>query len=197
MSEAPDNSNRLAWLLGLIFHPAIIMLPTLWLILNDIAYEQAIFWMALISGIILIPGFSVIAFQRRRERYTYQRNSRSPFYMVAWLSVLLCLLLGWGWNAPRVLMSCLAALALWLPIQLLINHYFTKISTHTAVVAGCFTALLLLGKLNDPLLFGVSLGISLLTIWARVVTKNHTLLQVGLGFLVGAGTVLLVFPIMN
>jgi hypothetical protein len=57
--------------------------------------------------------------------------------------------------------------------------------------------LLLLGKLNTPLLQLLMLAIVIITVWARVVTHNHTRLQVGLGLLVGALPPLLVFSVMS
>ena len=65
----------------------------------------------------------------------------------------------------------------------------------TAVVSGCFTGLLVLGKLDSTALIATGLAIIALTIWARIVTKNHTPLQVTLGLVVGAGSVLVVFPV--
>jgi membrane-associated phospholipid phosphatase len=89
----------------------------------------------------------------------------------------------------------MATLAVWLPLQLAINHRITKISAHTGVASGCFTALVLFGKLGNALIVTGILLIVLIA-WARLMTKNHTLLQVILGCVVGAGSVLLVFPFL-
>lgn len=191
----PDNSNRLAYWLGIVFHPAIIMFVTLWLLLDELPLLNSLLWIALIAGIILIPGFTAIALLKRKDRPSHQRSSRAPLYFTAWLSVLLALGLLWFLNAPYILLICLTTLALWLPLQLTVNHFFTKISTHLAVISGCFTALLLVGELSGVVWIGLGILSILLTAWARLATRNHNLVQVFLGILVGSGMVLLVFPL--
>jgi membrane-associated phospholipid phosphatase len=193
----PDTNTGIAYWLGLIFHPAVVMLPTLWIILSDVPLQDAIIWIGITALVILIPGFTMIAILKQQQKYTYQRRSRAPLYITAWLSVITCLLFILFLNGPKVLLLCMATLVVWLPVQLAINHSFTKISTHTGVITGCVTALMMLGKLPNP--FAIILGFIIigLTAWARVVTKNHTRLQVILGFIVGAGSVLLVFSLLR
>jgi len=99
-------------------------------------------------------------------------------------------------SAPRILIAGLTVLILWLPAQMLINHYVTKISAHASVIAGCLTGLLLIGKLNHPVLLALVVSVALVTMWSRVETKNHTVPQVVMGFLIGALPVLIVFPLM-
>lgn len=191
----PDNSKRIAHLIGLIFHPAIVAIGTLLLVLQDLPFEQILVWTALIGGIILIPVFIAIAYFRRQNRHTYQRGTRRPLYIIAWLSVALCFILIQLFEGPQILAICMATLAIWLPLQLAINHSITKISAHTAVASGCFTALVLFGKLGTVLIVAGILLIMLIA-WARLMTKNHTMLQIVLGCAVGAGSVLLVFPFL-
>ena len=66
----------------------------------------------------------------------------------------------------------------------------------SAVAAGCYTGLLVLGKLANPVILIVLTALVILTLWARVVTRNHTLTQVIMGVLVGALPVLVVFPVV-
>ena len=190
----PDNNHRIGYWIGRIFHPAVVMLPTLILVLSDVPLQQSLLWTAVIAAVILVPGIAMIAFLKRQQTYTYQRRSRAPLYVTGWFSVIVCWLLIWLFNGPRELIVCMATLAVWLPTQLAINHYITKVSTHTAVVAGCVTALIVLGKLNTPVVVITAMAIVVLTAWARVMTRNHTLLQVLLGLAVGVGSVLVVFP---
>jgi membrane-associated phospholipid phosphatase len=192
----PDNSKRIAYTVGLVFHPAVIAVVTLLLLLRDLPLMQTLLWSSLISAIILIPIFIVIAFLRfRRNRHTYQRKTRGPLYSIAWLSVMTCLMLILVFEGPQELAVSMATLAVWLPLQLSINHYITKISAHTAVASGCFMALLLLSKLSSGLIV-IAILMIIFIAWARLMTKNHTLLQVILGLTVGAGSVLTVFPLM-
>lgn len=192
----PDQSNRVAHWLGRIFHPAVVCVPTLGLMLRDLPPMQAIGWTVLIVSMVVIPGLIVVLLQACQERYTYQRRTRGPIYGVLWLSVGLAALVIHRLNAPYVLMVCLVTLLVWLPIQLLINALVTKISTHVAVIAGCTTGLMVVGALDAWYLQGFAFIAVGLTIWARVVTKHHTPQQVVLGLIVGIGCVLGVFPWM-
>ncbi len=90
----------------------------------------------------------------------------------------------------------MATLAVWVPLQWAINTWVTKISGHAAVATGCFAALVVLGKAGTPLIEAVLLVLVIVTVWARVVTRNHTVPQVILGVLVGVLPVLLVFPLV-
>lgn len=196
MNDAiPDNSNKIAYFIGLIFHPGLIGIPTLLLILDNLPLKDAIFWTTLMTAILILPGFLLVQVYKRRGRYSYQRELRGVLYSVGWISIIVCLAVLWVLNAPRVLIVCVAALAVWVPLQLGINHYFTKISAHAATAAGCATGLLMLGELPTFAAQMVALGLVIMIAWARVITKNHTVLQVTLGTLLGAGVVLIVFPI--
>lgn len=192
----PDHRNRIAHWVGRIFHPYLLGLPTLIVILKDLSVGEIILWSSLILSVLLIPGLTLAAYLRRQQRFVYQRRTRNPLYLTGWLSSLLCLLILVALDAPRVLIACLLALVIWVPAQWLINHYFTKISTHTAVAAGCATGLWMLGELPTLLVQILVIALVLVTVWARVVTKNHTPAQVILGLLVGSLPVLLVFPLV-
>jgi hypothetical protein len=192
----PDHSNLLAYWLGRLFHPAVLSIPTLALILNDQPLMEALRWTVLVATLVTVPGLIAIALLHRRQRYVYQRHVRGAVYLILWLSVIVCLGVVWGWQGPAALRVCLAALIVWLPLQLAINTYITKVSTHVAVAAGCATGLLLLGKLDSLPLQLTALTIVGLIIWARVTTRNHTVAQVLLGLMVGIGSVLVVFPLL-
>ena len=92
-----------------------------------------------------------------------------------------------------VLQASVSTLAVWIPAQLTINHFFTKISIHAGVMAGCVTALVFLQVLH-PIVQAMLILMVPLVLWSRHVTKNHTLTQLLLGLLVGGGSVLIVFP---
>lgn len=192
----PRRDNRLAYLTGQIFHPAIICVPTVALILSDLPLGEALAWTVLVVALVTLPGLVTMALLRRQGRYAYQRGTRQPLYIVIWLSVLMCLLVLVLLDGPYVMRVCLATLAVWLPVQMTINVYWTKVSTHVAVATGCVTGLWLLGHLPSLPLQVTGLAIIGLTAWARITTRNHTPGQVLLGLVVGGGTVLLVFPLL-
>ncbi len=192
----PDNRNRIAYLIGIVFHPFVIALPTLLAVLREMPVEQAASWTALILLVLVVPLAASLIFLRRQSKYAYQRRTRLPIYIVGWASILLCLTLTIILQAPIVLIACMAALALWIPLQFAINTWLTKISIHTAVITGCVIGLLLLGAFQSPILQLLAIAAIAITAWARMVTRNHTVEQVLLGIVTGALPVLLIFPLL-
>ena len=192
----PDHSNRLAFYAGRIFHPYIICVPTLIAVLSDLPPDQIFAWTLLVLAVILLPTLLFGIYLQRRGRLFHQRSTRNPLYLSGWLSVLVCLVVLVVLDAPQVLIACLTTLAVWLPVQFGINAYITKLSAHAAVAAGCYTGLLLLGKLDNPVVQWGLFAFVVATVWARVTTRNHSIGQVILGLVVGTLPVLIVFPIV-
>jgi membrane-associated phospholipid phosphatase len=110
--------------------------------------------------------------------------------------MLACLGLGLYLDAPRRLMFSLLCLVIWVPFQSAVNARFTKISAHTAVIAGICTALVAMGELNTVPLVLSAVAVVLAVGWARMVTGHHTLQQVSLGILVSAGSVFAAWVLM-
>lgn len=192
----PSQEKRFAVVVGRILHPYWMPIPTVLVILSDIPLVEALKWSAVVLTITLLPGMIAAAFFQSRGHALYKRKIRGPLYLVGWASVLVCLGVVLRFAAPQVLVACVATLAVWLPVQWALNHWVTKVSAHAAVVTGCFVALMLLGKVANPPLGLLLLIVVLITLWARVVTRNHTIPQVLLGVLVGALPVLIVFPLV-
>ena len=192
----PDNRNKVAYAIGKLFHPYLICIPTLLVLLNDIPFQEMLGWLIIIVSILLTPLLLAGKYLERREKYLYQRESRGPIYVTFWISLMGCLIVIQSLNAPRTLIAAILALALWVPIQLAINSYITKVSTHAAVMAGCATGLLVVGKLDNQIALLVVSAAVIATLWARVVTKNHTIPQVVMGLLVGVLPILIIFSLM-
>lgn len=191
----PDTRNGFAVLVGRILHPFLLPIPTVLAVLSDLPLGEAVGWSVLVLGIVVLPAIIASAVAQRRGMPLYRRQSRNTLYLFGWACVLICLMVLLILNAPRVLIACMGALALWIPLQWAINRWVTKISAHAAVAAGGFTGLLMLGKLANPVILIMLAALVILTLWARVVTRNHTLSQVIMGVLVGALPVLVVFPV--
>lgn len=192
----PKEDNRFAVLVGRILHPYLLPIPTTLAILSGMPLMEALGWTLLVFGIVVVPGALAVAVLERRGKYLYQRRTRQPLYLLGWICVLLCLMVVVMLQAPRPLIASVGSLVLWMPLQGAINTWVTKISGHAAVVMGCYMGLLLLGRLETPLVQLILLVLVVLTLWARVVTDNHTVRQVVLGVLVGALPVLVVFPLV-
>jgi membrane-associated phospholipid phosphatase len=181
----------------MIFHPFTVFIPTLVVVLKDTSIEQAVAWILFLAVVILVPALLLIHRARRRQRYTYQRKMRHVLYLTFWVSMAVCLGLGLSLDAPRRLMFSLLCLVIWVPFQSAVNARFTKISAHTAVIAGIASALVAMGELNTvPLVLGAA-AVVLAVGWARMVTGNHTLQQVSLGILVSVAAVLAAWGIMR
>jgi membrane-associated phospholipid phosphatase len=191
----PSQEYRFAVVVGRILHPYWMPIPTLLAILSDLPTSEALKWSIIVLAITLLPGMIAAAFFQNQGHALYKRKIRGPLYLVGWLSVLACLVVVLQFDAPRVLVACVATLAVWLPVQWGVNHWVTKVSAHAAVATGCLVALVLLGKVANPILGVILLVLVIVTLWARVVTRNHTIPQVLLGVLIGALPVLIVFPL--
>ena len=89
----PDNRHRLAYLVGRIFHPYIICVPTLIAVLSDLPPDQILGWSALVLSLLLLPTLTFGFYLQRRGQELYRRQIRSPLYLLGWLSVLVCLAL--------------------------------------------------------------------------------------------------------
>ena len=197
MSDAaPDQSNRFAVIVGKILHPYFLPIPTILAIMAGLPFSEVLKWAVIVIAITLLPGMTYAAFLQFRGHKLYSRQTRGPLYLVGWLSVLVCLGVVVYFNAPLTLVACVATLAVWLPLQWAVNHWVTKVSAHAAVATGCFVALILLGKVGNVLIGLILLACVIITLWARVVTRNHTIPQVLLGVLVGALPVIFVFPLV-
>jgi hypothetical protein len=160
--NAPDHSNKFAFLIGRIFHPFLVIMPTLFAVLSDLSLAEAAKWMLIVLGIVLTPGILINTYiGYRYKKYVYEREIRGPLYMIGLLSGLACLAALIILQAPRILIAGLTVLIVWLPAQMLVNRYVTKISAHAGVLAGCLTGLLLIGKLNHPILLALVVTVTI------------------------------------
>lgn len=194
--QVPNQEKRFAVAIGRILHPYWMPIPTVLVILSNLPLAEALKWSGVVLAITLLPGMIAAWLFQRRGHALYKRKIRGPLYLVGWISVLVCLAVVLQFRAPQALVACIATLAVWLPMQWGVNHWVTKVSAHAAVATGCFVALVLLGRVTNPILGLILLVTVVITLWARVVTRNHTIAQVLLGVLVGALPVLIVFPLM-
>ena len=191
----PNQEQRFAVVVGRILHPYWMPIPTILAILSDLPLDEALKWSIVVLAITLLPGMIAATLFHNQGHALYKRKIRGPLYLVGWVSVLACLVVVLQFDAPRVLVACVATLAVWLPVQWAVNNWVTKVSAHAAVATGCLVALAFLGKVANPVLGVILLVAVIITLWARVVTRNHTIPQVLLGVLIGAMPVLIVFPL--
>ncbi len=192
----PQENNRLAVLVGRVIHPYFLPIPTTLAVLSGLPLLEALAWTGLVCGIVVLPGALYAKLLERQGKYLYQRRTRQPLYLMGWLCVLVAFGVVIALNGPRTLIASTGALVVWMPLQGAINTWVTKVSGHAAIAVGCYTGLLLLGRLETVPLQVSLLALVVLTLWARVVTRHHTIPQVILGALAGALPVVLVFPLV-
>lgn len=192
-SPQPDNSNRLAVALSMIFHPYIVFIPPAVIALG----VDGLLWGLFVGAIVVIPIAITVLIQKRSNRFVFQREARTPLFIVGWFAVWVCFLLETLLDAPPTIRIGSLVIILWTPLQFLINTYVTKASIHASLVAIAFTGLWALGHLSNPLVFLLSLLIVIAVGWARKTTRNHTTNQVILGNLTGTLATLLAFWIFK
>lgn len=190
--QTPDYSNRLAFLISMIFHPYIVYLVPIFIVVDP----QDWVWIPLLFVVLIAPVAFIVTWLRRQERFAYQRDTRTPIYLAAICSVLTGLIITFVFNAPLSIRVGLATVVFWLPVQFAVNTWITKASIHTAIVSICITGLFYLGYFDTPLLKMTAILIIIAISWSRMVTRNHTLLQVSLGVFCGAASTVTVFSLL-
>ena len=188
-SPQPDNSNRLAVALSMIFHPYIVFIPPAVIALG----LDGLLWGIFVGVIVVIPIAITVLIQKRSNRFVFQREARTPLFIVGWIAVWVCLLLMSLLDAPPVIRIGLLIVIIWTPMQFLINTFVTKASIHASLVAISFTGLWTLGYLTQPAVFLLSVLIVIAVAWARKKTRNHTTNQLILGNLTGTLATLVAF----
>lgn len=193
----PDRTKRLATLIGYMFHPFALFAPATLIVMRDEDWQTALMWFVIVTGIVLPPIVIVVGWVKsRHQKEVYQRTAREPIYLVGWLAMLVALGVLMAFDAPKPLQASVAAAALWIPLQMAVNYFYTKISAHAAVSMGIVTGLAMLGALDRFPWWLAGVAIVLLTGWARIQTRDHTPQQVILGWLVAGTSVLVMFALV-
>jgi len=191
----PDNTRRIAYWIGIIFHPFSLFVPALLLVMRNEPFLEAVGWIALISLITLPPILTVLWWVQRNKREVYQRTSREPIYVTTWLSFWVALFALMILDAPQRIIATLIAGIVWLPLQLSVNYFYTKISAHAGVSMGTVVGLYMMGEVDTIVKQLVGVFIILSVGWARFMTKNHTPEQIILGWIVAATAIVLTFSL--
>lgn len=195
MEETPRYTRVAKWL-SWMFHPFVIIIPTMIISMyattND--WLTALGWTAVCVGFVVVPASLYIRRKVKRNEYTDAdvsvREHRSSIYLFMGIAELLCFITLVVFGAPKILIACFIAAILTLAMGALINTR-TKVSAHMAGMGGCTAVLFYL----SPLLGLFMLIASLATGWARIYLKQHTLMQVLIGWGMAVVSVVIVFII--
>lgn len=183
--------DGLAFASGVMLDPLVVFWPALLAVARDDPAGGAIWmWYAGVAALVTLPLGTAIALVHAAGGATWQRGQRWVLYATFFASMTAALAAVGLLGGPPRLQRALLALCFWMPLHGCINEAYTKLSTHTAVLAGVVTFFWLEGDLAGPPLAAAAAAVPLLA-WARVRLRHHTLLQVCLGVAVGSAAIAL------
>ncbi len=192
--EPTSLQHKIAKWISRIFHPFLVAVLTLTLATyqSGSPIPAVILWVGISFATVILPVSLYILWMIRKGKYSDAyvsiREQRHSLYNVATLClVVLVVILAVG-DPPVVVTACIVSGVLANGLGMLINR-FTKISVHSAAMAGCTAVLLVFA----PVVGWVMVFATLITGWARKVLKAHTLSQIVLGYLVASSSVVVVF----
>lgn len=180
-----------------LFHPFIVAAVAMFLILwlSQLTLQESVKWTSLSIAIVIIPATLFILVQLRRGGYddfdVSIREQRYALFGVGAASLIALIIVATVTNAPRIFFACLYAAVLATIVGAVVNKLLTKISIHSAALAGVASVM---GFIHLPSaimswLLWATVG------WARVHLGKHTVSQVLLGGIVATGCVWLIFGI--
>jgi membrane-associated phospholipid phosphatase len=193
----PSRADRIARLVSNIFHPLVIVIPTLVIAMVQLGSTlgEALFWTALSIAIVNLPMAVLLFWGVRSGRYSDAsvsiREQRTSIYTVGGICLVVLLVVLIAFKAPLVIVACLVSAVIATGLGYLINRY-TKLSLHSAAMAGCIAVLLW----TAPLVGMILAVCAPLVGWARIHLKHHTPLQILIGWMVPMGCVLVIFRLM-
>jgi len=194
---APTPTDRFARVGSLVFHPPLIVIPTLLIAMvqTGSTLSQALLWTLLSAAIVNVPVAVLIFSSVRSGRYSDPsvsiREQRTSLYAVGGVCLVILLVVLVVGKAPVIIIACLVSAVLATVVGYWINRY-TKLSLHSAAMAGCATVLLI-----TALPVGVFMAVMTpLVGWSRIHLKHHTPAQILIGWMVPMICVFVVFRLM-
>jgi len=197
MQPNASQADRIAELVSHIFHPLVVVIPTLVIAMIRLGSTiwEAIFWTVLSITIVNLPMALLLFWGVRSGKYSDAsvsiREQRTSIYAVGGTCLVILLAVLIISKAPAVIIACLVSAVIATVLGYVINRY-TKLSLHSAAMAGC-TAVLLW---TAPLIGVVMTVCAPLVGWARIRLKHHTPVQILIGWMVSMICVFVVFRLM-
>jgi membrane-associated phospholipid phosphatase len=197
MQPNTSKADRMAEIISYVLHPLLIVIPTLVIAMVRLGSTvwEAIFWTFLSIVIVNLPMALLLFWGVRSGKYSDAsvsiREQRTSIYAVGGTCLVILLAVLTIGKAPVVIIACLMSAVLATALGYWINRY-TKLSLHSAAMAGC-TAVLLW---TAPLIGLVMAIFAPLVGWARIRLKHHTPVQILIGWMVSMICVFVVFRLM-
>ena len=192
-----SSADRIAEIISYVFHPLLVVIPTLVIAMVRLGSTlgQAIFWTVLSIVIVNLPMALLLFWGVRSGKYTDAsvsvREQRTSIYAVGGTCLVILLAVLIIGKAPVVIIACLISAVIATALGYWVNRY-TKLSLHSAALAGC-TAVLLW---TAPLIGVIMAVFAPLVGWARIRLKHHTPVQILIGWMVSMICVFVVFQLM-
>lgn len=188
---APGRGYALARTLSQILHPVVLSVISIFVVglLGVEPRRNGAVWAAVCALLQVVPPTIFFMVRLRQGAYSDDdvsvRSQRNELYLFGIVNVLVGLVILRLLDAPLAFVATLTSAGLISVLGWLIN-LFWKISVHAASMGSCAT----LGALySEPL--GLVLWLCALALgWARVRTRNHTLMQVVAGVSLATACVL-------
>jgi membrane-associated phospholipid phosphatase len=197
MQSSSSLGDRFAELVSYIFHPLLVVIPTLVIAMTRLGstFGQAIFWTVLSVAIVNLPMALLLFWGVRSGKYSDPsvsiREQRTSIYAVGGTCLVILLIVLIVGKAPAVIIACLISAVIATALGYWINRY-TKLSLHSAAMAGC-TAVLLW---TAPLIGVIMAIFAPLVGWARIRLKHHTPVQILIGWTLSIICVFVIFEIV-
>ena len=197
MQPNVSQADRIAGLVSHIFHPLVVVIPTLVIAMIRLGSTiwEAIFWTVLSIAIVNLPMALLLFWGVRSGKYSDAsvsiREQRTSIYAVGGTCLVILLAVLIIGKAPVIIIACLVSAVIATVLGYVINRY-TKLSLHSAAMAGC-TAVLLW---TAPLIGVIMAVCAPLVGWARIRLKHHTPVQILIGWMVSMICVFVVFRLM-
>ncbi len=191
------TADKLAQVVSYVFHPLLVVIPTLVIAMVRLGSTlgQALFWTILSIAIVNLPMALLLLWGVRSGKYTDAsvsvREQRTSIYAVGGTCLVILLAVLVIGKAPAVIIACLISAVIATALGYWINRY-TKLSLHSAAMAGCIAVLLW----TAPLIGAIMAAFAPLVGWARIRLKHHTPGQILLGWMVSMICVFVVFQLM-
>ena len=180
-----------------IFHPLLVVIPTLVIAMTRLGSTlwQALFWTLLSIAIVNLPMALLLFWGVRSGKYSDAsvsiREQRTSIYAVGGTCLVILLTVLIIGKAPPVIIACLISAVIATAVGYWINRY-TKLSLHSAAMAGC-TAVLLW---TAPWIGVIMAIFAPLVGWARIRLKHHTPAQILIGWMLSMICVFVVFVLV-
>lgn len=194
----PGRGYAIARRISQILHPVPLGIVSIFIVgvLGSANRIQGLWWALVCALIHVVPP--TIFFNIRLHQGAYSdddisiRSQRNELYLFGMLNVTIGTLILWLLNAPSPLLAMLVSVAVMNLISFFIN-LFWKISIHSASIGSCAT----LASIYLPALGGICWVAAVVLGWARLRTRNHTLMQVIAGISLAVVCVLGVYRLFG